>query len=330
MVTNYRSELSELLEKQAVAGAIGRGVSSFARRAGTAAADGGALRTGLAGAGIGAAGGAVSGAGSDEGAARGALRGALLGGVAGAGTGAVARSAQNARLLNPNLTGTQTAAQVVRNMGQGVKDFGERQVHGLTGLRKSQVREAVQRRAAKAQDIQRARYNRDMSRATSGAQQTKARKALDSANSSALKKRDTELAAIDAGITSIPGIAKGLVTRPGETARAMWQRSTGGTRMGAGMAVGLPVAFTAPELLKGDESATGGKSIGQKLTNVGTAVGAGVATGGLGFIPGMVGWSALDAAGNAPFESAKKKREAAASRANTAIAGRSNPSGRAV
>lgn len=338
MTTRYRTELYEELEKRAFVGnAVRRGVAMLGSRGGqvgSAIADSGAMRTGLMGAGVGAAGGAVSGAASEDGSAvGGALRGALVGGALGAGGGAVARSAQNAKLLNPSLTNTQALGQVGKNIGQGLKDFGTRQVHGLTGLKGDSVRDTVHRKATRSRQLLKARLNKDLAGA-SPEQRAKLLEQYKKDMASVRSNHARDMGALDAGITSLPGIAKGLVRDPKATAKAMWDRSTGGTRTGAAMTVGLPAAFTAPELLKGDESATGGKSIGQKLVNVGTAMGAGVATGGLGFIPGMVGWTALEGIGNAPFNMAKKRRAANAAKAaapsQAPISGRPNPASRVV
>lgn len=338
MTTRYRTELYEELEKQAFVGnAVRRGASvlgSKSRQLGTAIADGGALRTGLVGAGVGATGGAISGAASEDGSAvGGALRGALIGGALGAGGGAVARSAQNAKLLNPALTNAQALGQVGKNVGQGLKDFGIRQLHGVTGLKEDAVRDSIRRRAAKSRQIHKARLKRDLAKATP---ENRDRIIADyeKIRATARSNYERDMAALDSGITSLPGIAKGLVRDPKATAKAMWDRSTGGTRTGAAMTLGFPVALTAPELLKGDESATGGKGIGQKLVNAGTAVGAGVATGGLGFIPGMIGWTALEGVGNAPFNIAKKRTAASAANAaapsQVPISGRPNPASRVV
>lgn len=101
-------------------------------------------------------------------------------------------------------------------------------------------------------------------------------------------------AARDAGITSLPGIAKGLATKPVDTAKAMWRHTSGGGRAGTALALGVPAAFAANDLRKGDESAAGGKTVGQKIVRHGAQLGTSVITGGMSLVPGMVTSTALE------------------------------------
>jgi hypothetical protein len=92
--------------------------------------------------------------------------------------------------------------------------------------------------------------------------------------------------ALRAGITNVPGVVRGLATRPGETAKALKNEMLAGGGMGAGaVAVGLPLALAAPDLARGDESATGGRTMRQKLVNTGSGLVGGALTAGMPIIP---------------------------------------------
>lgn len=100
--------------------------------------------------------------------------------------------------------------------------------------------------------------------------------------------------AVRAGITSLPGLARGVATKPRETLKAVGREAlSGGATVGLGMGVGVPVAFAAPGLLRGDESSKGGLSVRQKAVNLGTDIAGGALTAGVPIIPGAVGGLAL-------------------------------------
>lgn len=89
-----------------------------------------------------------------------------------------------------------------------------------------------------------------------------------------------------AGITSIPGLVKGLTSAPGATVKHLGHAATGGTRFGTAMAV-APLAFEAPSLMRGDESAEGGLSMKRKLLGTGARTATNIALGGLPLLPGL-------------------------------------------
>lgn len=103
---------------------------------------------------------------------------------------------------------------------------------------------------------------------------------------------------VQAGVTSLPGIAKGLVRRPKETIKAVGREAMSGGRTGLALGVGLPVAFAAPDLAHGDESAQGGRSMRQKLVNVGSGVVGGALTAGVPVLPQMIGSTGVDVVSN--------------------------------
>ena len=90
---------------------------------------------------------------------------------------------------------------------------------------------------------------------------------------------------------------KGLAQRPKETARAMWRHSTGGGgRMAAAAAVGVPLAFSAPGLMRGDESDEGGPTLKRKLLMTGAGIAGGIATAGLPIVPQQLVTEAINKA----------------------------------
>lgn len=250
------------------------------------------------GAGVGAAlGGARGFINSEEGeglsgALRGAVQGGVLGGAGGAALGGMGRGVRDAKLLYSDKS---TLGAVGTHLGSGLRRFGGRLRHGFTGhgdaaaLGMSSTRESnrridlLRRRAdadiafnpAKADDIR-----KNLAGEIKGLQQTGA-------------AGDT---AIDAGVTNIPGLLKGLATDPRKTGRGLMAAMSGGgsKTMMLGMGVGLPVAAEAPELLRGDESATGGLSTTKKVLRLGTRIGGGVLTAGLPIVPAMAANMATD------------------------------------
>lgn len=105
--------------------------------------------------------------------------------------------------------------------------------------------------------------------------------------------------AVRKGITSLPGLAKGLARRPGETLKAVGHEAmSGGAAAGLGLGVGLPLALAAPSLAKGDESRAGGRSLGQKAVGLGADIASGALTAGVPILPAAVGSAALGSLAN--------------------------------
>lgn len=277
--------------------------------------DTGAMRGGLLGAGVGAVSGAASGAGTEDGALAGAVRGALQGGAIGAAGGAAGRAFRDARLLNPSLSNLGAAGQVVKNFGTGVANFGRRQLHGVTGAYKDRLGDIGMDSVSKSKrliDRERLRLaDRLKDVAPGSAQAAKLREATEETIKRLAEQGQRGQALIDVGGTSIPGLVKGMANKEtrGKLTKALWDRAAGKGPAGAAMAVGMPVAFDLPDIAKGDESATGGKSLTQKLTNTAGRVGASIATAGLPILPNIAAWSGADVVTDAPFNLAKKMRE---------------------
>jgi hypothetical protein len=89
--------------------------------------------------------------------------------------------------------------------------------------------------------------------------------------------------AIELGVTSLPGTVKALVGKDrGEAARYLGKQMIGGGgATGVLMGVGLPLGFGAYDLVQGDESGSGGRTIPQKLVNIGAGTATGALMGGM-------------------------------------------------
>lgn len=258
------------------------------------------------------------------------LRGAAIGGAAGGAIGGIGRAAHTTMLQNPALKGFgDIAGATAKNIGQDASNFAQRQFHGMTGYGGKDLKYldrigiAGEATAAKKMDIA-GLHARDatalsarkmegitdpVARAAAEANHDKVRRGIATDLTGQFKGFKEEGALgqkfQNLGMTSMPGSMKAVVTNPREASKLLWEQMKGngegtmGKVMGvAGVVggVGLPVAFAAHDLSKGDESATGGRNIKQKLLNAGVNTGVGLATGGVGLIPQMAGGMAIDKA----------------------------------
>ncbi len=247
--------------------------------------------------------GAVVGAGAsalsrDENGNRGSLlRGAVRGAAVGAAGAGLGRSFRDTRLLNPSLTAGQAAGQTAKNLGQGIANFGRRQWYGLTGRGNADaIGMAGNTAAGRKAKLLEARFA-DEAKHMAPSALPAARTAHEAAVKSTLAQGAQAQRLQDAGVTSLPGLARGL-RGPNRSAalRAMGSTITNGAgAAGVGVTVGLPVALNAPSLLKGDESAQGGMSMKQKMLGLGASIGTGAAVAGLPIIPQIAAGGLLDA-----------------------------------
>lgn len=289
-------------------------LTSAARRVGVGA---GAMPGALVGAGVGALHGGLTAEDGSRG--QGAITGALRGGLIGGAAGGFARGMRDQQLLAPGI-GAGTAAQRTLGAGvTGVKNFAKRQVHGFTGAYKNDLGNIgmhSSQDSARKIHLERLRaadtvnHGGNMDAASLGERvkaklQRRGARTRGDVAAQGLADREAGLveqgargdAAIRAGITSIPGVAKGLVTKPKETGKALW-KATADSPMSAAMALGVPTAFAAPGILRGDESETGGLTRKQKLTRLGTELGAGLLTGGMSTLPQMATFTAAERLGD--------------------------------
>jgi hypothetical protein len=228
-------------------------------------------------------GGAAVGAAQNEdnrlgGALGGAWRGALAGGLA----GGLGRTYRDARLLNPQLGGVRAVA---KHVGGELADFGRRTIHGLTGAyNPAEIGMTSTRSALKEGDLLLRRAQDQLKHVTDPAER---QQILDSAMASVRAAREAGLQgdkAIEMGVTSLPGTVKALASGKtrGDAAKYLGKQMIGGGGpAGVLMGVGLPLGFGTYDLMQGDESASGGRSIPQKLVNLGAGTATGAFMGGM-------------------------------------------------
>lgn len=255
-------------------------IASALARAGQHAA------SGAGGAAIGATLGAAGGAANNpDGRIRGALRGAATGAVAGGLAGMGAGAIRDARLLNPGMGVGGAVKQVARDAGTGLVNFGKRTVHGLTGhFDPDAIGMAGRRSADKQVQLLQARHNAIAPHLSSsgladakGQLQGNIQAARDAGEAGERARR--------LGVTNLPGLARGLANKStrGDVVRELGHQVTGGKLMsfGGAVGVGVPAALAASDLAHGDESAAGGRTVGQKLRSHAANIGVGALTAGL-------------------------------------------------
>ena len=238
--------------------------------------------------------------------------GAALGAATGAAAGHVGRTARDLKLgitarqganVGKNLSGTALAGQTAREIGHQAKQFGQRQLYGFTG-KGDPGKIGLQGKAWGAQKakVLETRHADDLLKARSAGKpadqiakmQTAHKKQLaDVAESAASGQKR-----IDTGIDNIPGLVKGLGKKEtrGKTWGALKEHGIGASTGAKMMSIGIPVGMTALDLSKGDESAQGGRTIGQKLVGGAVDLGTGIATGGMGALPSMAAFTAASSA----------------------------------
>lgn len=261
------------------------------------------IRSPLKTTGVGAAGGAVLGAGQEALRERqpgeqrsykdilgGAVRGAVAGGALAGGAAAGGRAVKDTMLLQAAKGAKPTVASGVKGtfgrIGTGFMDFGRRQIHGFTGGQQQAMRAPLQRK----QEILRLR-GQEASRLGETGYADALKKKVQTVGEELGRREE----AMKAGVTSLPGIAKGMVTAPRQTAKGMWRHAIGGGGIGGGaMAIGAPLAFAAPDIARGDESAEGGRTVGQKLVRHGLTAGGMLATGGIPIVPQMLALGGIE------------------------------------
>ena len=261
------------------------------------------MRTALLGAGVGAAGGALT-AQPGEG-AEGALRGAIGGAVLGGTVGGAGRAFRDTRLLaNRPLGLGETIAETGRRLGHGLEQGVKRQIHGLTGAYADPAQTGIRSSHTAAQRVRLLEARaRDQLRGANPDQAAKIRSALAESIAAAQEEGRQGDAALRAGVTSLPGVVRGLAgPNRLETLKALGREATGHgglLSLGGTLGVGLPVVSGAADIAAGDESAAGGRSLAQKVVGAGTNVGVGALTSGMPFLSGMAITGAADTLGQA-------------------------------
>ncbi len=228
-------------------------------------------------------------------------RGAVLGGVLGGAGGGLARATHDTMLLRPELRGVgEVAKATASRMGEGASNFAQRQLHGLTGFGSKDP--AYLDRIGMAGSQTSMAKNRLLNlRAENLATHSpaKATQIFDEAadhmrgvaQEGAVGDRMRSL-----GMTSAPGAMKAMATNPRQASKAIWDQLRSGGKAGVALGVGLPAAMTVSSLARGDESATGGQTVGEKVLRGGANIGGGLLFGGLPLVSNMVAGGLTEAA----------------------------------
>lgn len=203
-----------------------------------------------------AAGSAVGG--GLHGALRGAGKGALVGAAAGAAGGVLAPAKM--------IRGTRAVAKgALGDTAQTVANFGQRQVHGVTGWKPGGAASSIERIGGGAADTREA-LGKAVTHGTSK-QVRRAKGALDASEE-----------AQRMGLTSLPGVAKsmknnGVLPTLSAGVKEQWKSSPGWQK---GLLVGLPAASVANTLRKKEPTSGPGK--GEQLgASLGGTLGYGMA-----------------------------------------------------
>lgn len=233
-----------------------------------------------------------------------ALRGGVGGAALGAAAGGIAGAANDVRLLSPGLRGgKETAIATLKHLGEGVSNFGRRQVHGLTGHGAGDAayldRIGIMGAGTSARQAALTKL-----RAADHAALTpsKAPKILDTAISRSkqiMGEGAVNQRVRDANLTNLPGVARGMVMNPRESAKALWDHARQGGTTGLALGLGVPAAIGAADIAKGDETSSGGRSVRSKLLQHGANIGTGFAFAGLPVMSQMVTGMGVDHLTNA-------------------------------
>lgn len=259
--------------------------------------NGDALSGGLAGAGVGALGSMGAEAlghrrGPDEepknylGAA---IRGGIVGGALGAGSGAALGAVRNVH-LDTGLRGAGLAKEVAARGAQGVANFGKRQFHGLTGWKPEGGAGSM---GLAGNEMAEQSVRRMETRAALGTGGHEAAQNLAKEVAGVRSSGHAAQEMYDRGLTSIPGAVQGLANDPKGSIKAMWGHLRGGGGKLPLIAAAAPAALAAPDILRGDESASGGRGMGEKLLHTAGGMGAGFLTGGIPIAPGILANEAI-------------------------------------
>lgn len=296
MNSNIFSAFCDEVEKQAAPSSLERAVH-FLRQS--------PMRTAAIGAGAGALTGAAA---NPEDRWGGAMRGATVGGAIGGAGAGVARAARDTQLLAGRpLSALETATGTARRLGEGTAAFFRRQAHGLTGAyadpMKTRIRSSAE--AARQQKVLDARLKDDLRMARTPEQAEAIKQRAVAAAESLKLWGEAGDRALKAGITSVPGLAKGLTGKNRKETLATLKEevmggrgaSAGSKALALGLGVGLPVVGGVSDIARGDESAVGGRTVGQKAVNLATNVGLGTLTMGMPFGAQMITGMGVDALG---------------------------------
>jgi len=231
------------------------------------------------------------------------VAGALGGAAKGAGTGAMVGAATGlAGGMALGGTGTRLG-QSLQNLGQAsnplgsIARFGQRQLHGVTGLTPGGAQRGTAEYAKAMAGMRMGAHpaaagvlEAEMAVARAGTNPKlleKATKALESAKSQHAIAQEAEAK----GLTSLPGMVRSMTSKEGikDVWRLGMKPQLTQQGMTGKMMAGLPVAFAAPELFRSQEQDPEGRG---RLERFGSGVGSGVGYALSPFLP-LVGQEAM-------------------------------------
>lgn len=229
---------------------------------------------------------------------RGGVTGGAVGGALGGAAGLASRATVDTMLLNPNLSGAgNIATATAKRVGTGISNMAQRQFHGLTGYGSKDHayldRIGVQGTQSAKDEIRlmSARFKDNIPRGGYSHEQIMAHEQMKAPirEQGAIGQRFRDL-----GMTSVPGAIKGMATNPREASKAIWNQIRSGGTAGVALGVGVPAVMGATDIARGDESATGGRTIGQKVISNGANIGSGLLFSGLPMGASTVAGMAVD------------------------------------
>jgi len=214
------------------------------------------------------------------------LGGALKGGLIGAGVGAGARSVRDTMLLNPQAAGVGGVAKAhLKRMGEGVSNLVQRQVHGVTGYgakdtayldRIGIAGSATSARAGRLEALRAMDYAKHNPAKAQRAIHGASKQLGAFAEEGAVGDRMREL-----GMTHAPGAVKAFATNPRAASKVIYDQLRLGGGLGVAAGIGAPLAVSGMDLARGDESATGGRSMTEKGFRAAANIGGGLVFGGM-------------------------------------------------
>lgn len=236
--------------------------------------------------------------------------GALRGGAVAGGAAALGRGFRDTKLLHaaarPNsapMSNWEAVKGTAQRVGGGLKNFGKRQIHGATGaFDADQIGMAGNAAAAKKNQLLKLRMGDEMAHAKSLPGKQKIEQRFNEQMKGVAEQGQVDQDYRRAGLQNLPSLGKALWNKETRmpAIKAMG-RSVAGSPGTAIMGVGLPLALSAPDIARGDESAQGGLTTGAKVRNLGINMATGTAFGQMPFLTQMGLGMGVDAASHRAF-----------------------------
>lgn len=259
-----------------------------------------AIGAGL-GAGVGVAREAMRGDGQQKNYLAGGILGGARGAALGGGVALAGRAVRDTMLLSPRpLSGAgEIAKATIGRAARGVENFGRRQLHGLTGHGAGD-NAYLDRIGIHGSGTSAGRARLDVLRAGDLEKHYPGSVNFDNVNASV--KQHTAEGAIgdrlrERGMTHLPGTVKAFAKDPRGASKALWDQMRLGGKLGVVTGVGAPVLASAADLSRGDESAIGGRSLGEKGVRAAVNIGGGFALGGMPMMAGNLVGQGLEQLG---------------------------------